>query len=144
MGSRAVLDTEGRGKVLSPLPGIESQSPGRPARSQTLYRLIYPAYRHVMLLTVNMMWNFRFSWRWVWRWIFFCVVAMYSLVEIETFERSLLSPSSRWRVAHLPDDGGSKHVWNIGKFLPNYTAQRRSRSHIRMLCESRREENPAV
>jgi hypothetical protein len=32
-------DTEVRGKILSPLPRIES---GRPARSQTLYRLSYP------------------------------------------------------------------------------------------------------
>jgi hypothetical protein len=31
------LDTEGKGKILSPLPGIEPRSPGRPARSQTLY-----------------------------------------------------------------------------------------------------------
>jgi hypothetical protein len=29
--------TEARGKILSPLPGIEPRSPGRPARSQTLY-----------------------------------------------------------------------------------------------------------
>jgi hypothetical protein len=33
---RAGLDTEARGKILSPLPGIEPRSPGRPARSQTL------------------------------------------------------------------------------------------------------------
>jgi hypothetical protein len=34
---RTGLDTDGRGKILSPLPGIEPRSPGRPARSQTLY-----------------------------------------------------------------------------------------------------------
>jgi hypothetical protein len=34
VGPRAVLDTEVRGKILSPLPGIERRSPGRPARSQ--------------------------------------------------------------------------------------------------------------
>jgi hypothetical protein len=34
---RAGLDTEVRGKILSPLPGIEPRSPGRPASSQTLY-----------------------------------------------------------------------------------------------------------
>jgi hypothetical protein len=22
-----------------------------------------------------------------------------------------------------PDDGGSKHLWNVGQFLPDYTAQ---------------------
>jgi hypothetical protein len=42
VGPRAGLDTEARGKMLSPLPGIEPRSPGRPARSQTLYRLSYP------------------------------------------------------------------------------------------------------
>jgi hypothetical protein len=35
---RASLDTEARGKIISSLPGIEPQSPGSPARSQTLYR----------------------------------------------------------------------------------------------------------
>jgi hypothetical protein len=42
VGPRAGLDTEARGKILSLLPGIEPQSPGRPARSQTLYCLSYP------------------------------------------------------------------------------------------------------
>jgi hypothetical protein len=41
---RACLDTEVRGKTLSPLPGIEPQSLGRPARSQTLYWLSYLAH----------------------------------------------------------------------------------------------------
>jgi hypothetical protein len=36
-GPRAGLDTEARGKILSPLPGIESRSSGRPARSPALY-----------------------------------------------------------------------------------------------------------
>jgi hypothetical protein len=35
VGPTAGLDTEARGKILSPLPGIESRSPGRPASSQT-------------------------------------------------------------------------------------------------------------
>jgi hypothetical protein len=43
MGPRVGLDTEARGKILSPLPGIEPQSAGRPAHSQTLYWLSYPA-----------------------------------------------------------------------------------------------------
>jgi hypothetical protein len=34
---RVGLDTEARGKILSPLPGIEPQSPGCPARRQTLH-----------------------------------------------------------------------------------------------------------
>jgi hypothetical protein len=33
----ANLDKEARERVLSPLTGIELRSPGRPARSQTLY-----------------------------------------------------------------------------------------------------------
>jgi hypothetical protein len=44
VGPRAGLDTEATGKILSRLPGIEALSPGRPARSQTLYWLSYPAH----------------------------------------------------------------------------------------------------
>jgi hypothetical protein len=40
VGPRAGLDTEDRGKVLCPCRG---SNPGRPARSQTLYCLSYPA-----------------------------------------------------------------------------------------------------
>jgi hypothetical protein len=45
VGPRAGLDTETIGNILSPLLGIEPWSPGRPALSQTLYRLSYPAHR---------------------------------------------------------------------------------------------------
>jgi hypothetical protein len=48
LGPRSGLDTEARGKFLSPLPWIEPRSPGRPARSQTLYCLSYPA--HLLIL----------------------------------------------------------------------------------------------
>jgi hypothetical protein len=41
VGPRAGMGTEARGKRLS--PGIELQSPGRPARSLTLYWLSYSA-----------------------------------------------------------------------------------------------------
>jgi hypothetical protein len=47
VGLRAGLDTEVRGKILSPLPGIETRSYCRPACSQTLYWLSYPAHRKV-------------------------------------------------------------------------------------------------
>jgi hypothetical protein len=47
VGPRAGLDTETRGKILSSLPGIEPRSPGRPARSQTLYWLSYPAHTNL-------------------------------------------------------------------------------------------------
>jgi hypothetical protein len=46
VGPRAGLNTEVRGKILLPLPGIEPRSPGRPARSQTLYCLSYAADRN--------------------------------------------------------------------------------------------------
>jgi hypothetical protein len=42
VGPRAGLDTDVRGKILSPLRGIEPRSPGRPVRRQTLYCLSYP------------------------------------------------------------------------------------------------------
>jgi hypothetical protein len=45
VGPRAAdLDTQVRGKILSPLMGIKPRSPGRPAHSQTLYWLRYPAH----------------------------------------------------------------------------------------------------
>jgi hypothetical protein len=44
VGPRAGLDTEDRGKILSPLPGIEPRSTGHPASSQTLFWLSYPAH----------------------------------------------------------------------------------------------------
>jgi hypothetical protein len=34
-----------------------------------------------------------------------------------------LTKSFRALLTHRPDDGGRKHLWNVGKFLPNYTAQ---------------------
>jgi hypothetical protein len=40
VGPRAGLDTEVRGKVLSPLPGIEPQSLGRPVR-RMLNKYVY-------------------------------------------------------------------------------------------------------
>jgi hypothetical protein len=36
VGPRGGLNTEVRGKILLPLPGIDSQSPGHPVHSQTL------------------------------------------------------------------------------------------------------------
>jgi hypothetical protein len=50
---RAGLDIEAIGKILSPLPGIEPRSPGRPARSQTLYWLSYPAQTLLNYCTIN-------------------------------------------------------------------------------------------
>jgi hypothetical protein len=39
------LDTEATRKIPAPLPGTEPRSPGSIARSQTLYRLSYPAHQ---------------------------------------------------------------------------------------------------
>jgi hypothetical protein len=55
VGPRAGQDTEATGKILSPLPGIEPRLPGRPARSQTLYCLSYPAHNIFVLLEYNFM-----------------------------------------------------------------------------------------
>jgi hypothetical protein len=49
---RAGLDTDARGKIISPLPGIEPRSPGRPARSQIL-NTIYKDSAEVNHITVE-------------------------------------------------------------------------------------------
>jgi hypothetical protein len=51
VGPRAGLDTEVTGKIFSPQPGIEPRSPGRLARSQTLYWLSYPAHHTLNIYT---------------------------------------------------------------------------------------------
>jgi hypothetical protein len=48
VGPRAGLDTEATGKIISPLPGFEPQSPGRSARSQTIHWLNFPAHPAVL------------------------------------------------------------------------------------------------
>jgi hypothetical protein len=42
----------------------------------------------------------------------FWVVAPWSVVEVYDVSE-----------VRLPDDGGSKHLWNVGKFLPDSMAQ---------------------
>jgi hypothetical protein len=54
VGLKAGLDTEAREKTLSPLPGIEPQSPGRSVRSQDtilteLPRLLNMLYSNIEL-----------------------------------------------------------------------------------------------
>jgi hypothetical protein len=51
VGLRAGLDTEARGKILLPLPGIEPRSSGRPSRNQTLYWLSYPAHHLIIIVS---------------------------------------------------------------------------------------------
>jgi hypothetical protein len=38
-------------RKISPLPGLELQPVGRPARSQSLYRLRYPGFYHQKMIT---------------------------------------------------------------------------------------------
>jgi hypothetical protein len=45
-GSQSRSGHRGSGKILSPLPGIELGSPGRPAHGQTLHWLSYPAHQY--------------------------------------------------------------------------------------------------
>jgi hypothetical protein len=51
-----------------------------------------------------------------------------------------ISNSNVWLLTffHRPDDGGSKHLWNVGKLLPDYTAQhpRRQLSSIFICSDS--------
>jgi hypothetical protein len=53
VGPRTGLDIEARGKILLPLPEIESRSLGPSARSQTLYWLSYPAHKLTYSLNVK-------------------------------------------------------------------------------------------
>jgi hypothetical protein len=57
VGPRAGPDTEARGKIRSPLPGIEPRSPGRPACSQTLYWLSYPGSPNGLMCEWNIEWR---------------------------------------------------------------------------------------
>jgi hypothetical protein len=51
VGPRTGLDTDERVKILLLLLGIEPRSPGRLARSQTLYCLSYPSSLSMFKLT---------------------------------------------------------------------------------------------
>jgi hypothetical protein len=46
-------------------------------------------------------------------------------------------PSSGDEVIHGPDDGDSKNVWNVGKFLPYYTVLRPRRQPFSLCCTLR-------
>jgi hypothetical protein len=56
VGSRTYLDYVERRKIL-PLPGLELRPLGRPARSQSLYRLRYPGYFSHTELNLNKMYG---------------------------------------------------------------------------------------
>jgi hypothetical protein len=53
-------------------------------------------------------------------------VAPCSLVEIDR----------RFRYAYFRDDRGSKHIWNVDQFLPDYTVQHNRRLYlIENMCD---------
>jgi hypothetical protein len=49
VGPRARLDTEARGKILSPLPAIEPLSPGRPAYSPDTILTELPLLTYIII-----------------------------------------------------------------------------------------------
>jgi hypothetical protein len=54
LGPRGCLNTGVRGKILLPLPGIESRSPGRPVRMEALFSLSYAGSNIGFLVTVTL------------------------------------------------------------------------------------------
>jgi hypothetical protein len=54
--------------------------------------------------------------------IVFWVVALCNLVEFTDVLEALAVSIIR-AMSNRPDDGGSKHLSNVGKLLPDYTAQ---------------------
>jgi hypothetical protein len=49
--------TLSRGKIVTPLPGIEPRSPSRPAHSQTLYLLSYPSHLiYLQVIEIHLSW----------------------------------------------------------------------------------------
>jgi hypothetical protein len=59
-------------------------------------------------------------------------ISLSSLLQFK-IQWCLLPPSSGWWVTHCPDDGGSKLLWNVSRFLPDYMAQhprRQSSSYL--------------
>jgi hypothetical protein len=75
-------------------------------------------------------WDFRLSRQRVWRSVFW-VVAPYSLVEVYWRLRGTFCLHHQG--VHSPDDGGSKHIWNVGKRLPVYTTQQPGRQSTSLL-----------
>jgi hypothetical protein len=50
--------------------------------------------------------------------------AMKSGRSLLVFQRCLLPPKPGRLLTHHPDDGGSKHLWNVSKLLPDYMTQK--------------------
>jgi hypothetical protein len=83
VGLRAGLDTQGTGKIFSPLPWIEPRSPGRPACSQTLHWLSYPAhclwYRNLITFMCFLLMAFCcVLYRYLGMWLFTQIILVFS------------------------------------------------------------------
>jgi hypothetical protein len=63
----------------------------------------------------------------------FWVVAPCSLVEVHQCFRGPCCLHHQGDTHH-PDDGGSKHLWNIGKLLPGTRSYNPEDSHLRTHC----------
>jgi hypothetical protein len=138
---RASLDTEARWKILSPLPGIEPQSPRYPACSQTLYWLSYPAHSqreqrdvkttmdsapriwvapdalaHLMVSVARFVGALR-------RNLSIMFGKTQSLTSVFNKVSTQWAYSNSRLESHHPDDKGSKHLWNTGQFLPDDKVQ---------------------
>jgi hypothetical protein len=73
--------------------------------------------------TKHIQWDVRFSWQQVWGWLVSWNVAPSSLVEIGRRFRGAYCLHHQGDVStHRPEDGGSKHLWNVGQFLRDHTA----------------------
>jgi hypothetical protein len=72
---------------------------------------------HVSVLLISSKYEQKllFSWRWL-----YCGMLRRNGGSLTMFKRYLLPPSLG---TNRPDDGGSKHLWNVGKLLLDNTAQ---------------------
>jgi hypothetical protein len=86
--------TEAAGKILSPLPGIELRSPGRRARSQTLYWLSYPARTHYTASSVTFLWSLVYS---------FSFPNHNDSTYSETEKKQELNMTVKWGIAYRED-----------------------------------------
>jgi hypothetical protein len=77
--------------------------------------------------------DFRFSRQRVWRWQPSGILRRVVFLKRRSNSTRLQGGISQktvifkqeynYKLNHRPDDGGSKHLWNVGKLLPDYTAQ---------------------
>jgi hypothetical protein len=120
VGLRAGLDTEARRKVLSPLPGIELRSSSRPACSQTLYWLSYPAHT-------------RINKQWKWERLLTSIVFLRKQEDLRV--NCVFWVITPWRrymsVINYPEDGGNTFVrlHNTEHHNPHFRFVKNLKSH---------------